>query len=84
MGPLHVEMALLKLLVIGWKVADDLEALTRQISAYLAELIASFREVMLKDLFALRSIAQEAYQESGCRSHEDWENQLKSKSVNTK
>ena len=55
-----------------------------QISAYLAELIASFREVMLKDLFALRSIAQEAYQESGCRSHEDWENQLKSKSVNAK
>ena len=55
-----------------------------QISAYLAELIASFREVMLKDLFALRLIAQEPYQESGCRSHEDWENQLKSKSVNAK
>ena len=35
--------------MIGWKVADGLESLTRQRSAHLAELTASFREVMLKE-----------------------------------
>ena len=35
-------------------------------------------------LFALHSLAQEVFQESGCSLYEDWENQLKSKSVNAR
>ena len=36
-------------LMISWKVADGLESLTRQRSAHLAKLTASFQEVMLKE-----------------------------------
>ena len=35
-------------------------------------------------LFALRSMVQEVFQESDCSSYKDWENQLKSKSVNAR
>ena len=42
------------------------------------------RYAYLNSLFAFRSMAQEVFQESGCSSYEDWENQLKSKSVNAR
>ena len=92
MGPLHIDMALLnaigdRLEGSGWPGVFDKAKIStpgRVDSFLLGSHVKRSRYAHLISLFALRSMEQEIFQESGCSLYEDWENQLKSKSVNAR
>ena len=85
MGPLHIEMALLKTIGdwlegSGWLGVFNkakISTLGRVDSFFLGSHVKKSRYAHLISLYALRSMAEELFQESGCSSYEDWENQLK-------
>ena len=92
MGLLHIEMALLN--AIGdwlkgsrWLGVFNKEKISTpgRFESFLSgSHVKRSRYAHLISLFALRSMAQEVFQESSCSSYEDWENHLKSKSVNAR
>ena len=94
MSRLHIEMALLNAIDdwlegSGWLGVFNKAKISTsgRVDSFLSEShVKRSRYAHLISLFALLSMAmaQEVFQESGCSSYEDWENQLKSKSVNTR
>ena len=78
MGPLHIEMALLKTIGDWLEGSGWLGVFNKAKISTLGRIDSFFLgSHVKKSRYALRSMAEELFQESGCSSYEDWENQLK-------